>query len=284
MEQEVVGLIGGEQYSITPDAPVIPKRNFIRIVSVCPVPLSHHKMMSQDREINGVIQTVSCEVTFDLPAATRDGYSHLDIFDATVFHDDPSRSGPDQPESVRLGYPTPAIITAQALIQRWTDDRPTGVGGQIGIGMLMPPNSTRVPPGFLERLRQVQSQYALDYTTKANERYKVKPAEVFQNPVNYMWAEWLYGPRAGDYCPWYNRPTYNDYKKCLRCQAGIEMAALYCKHCHVDLVEYCDKLNLDPDDAAVKEALTRMRAASASRLPSKEEARPVPSIPQPPRK
>ncbi len=89
-------------------------------------------------------------------------------------------------------------------------------------------------------------------------------------------ADWL-----GVDVPWRDRPDRVETKKCVACGGKIFAEALRCNHCQVNLVEFCESMDIVPEGDPVVARVIAARAAKKSAAIVNAEATAAPAIKPP---
>lgn len=224
----------------------------VRIVSIYPVTCRH-------------TIPLLCMVTYELPAATRGGWTYLDIEPTFRWLPDVNTIGEKQQNPSMVPRPESALSIADSLVKLWTSDPAVpNISGKPGIDILSPGESTP-SKRFLDALIEQQTLFASSWIRVANDMY-IKGQSTNINETPRILAEWLYGSGAAK-LPWFQKPEYRQLEPCIACGEDILSTATSCPKCNKDLIEHCSKHEIDPGKfEVVAKILANKRASVDSEI------------------
>lgn len=209
---------------------------------------------------------------FVLPEAPRGEWRSLRIDNSFQWQKDFSQvgeGGSDSPGMIQVIQP--ATIVANALVAMFAATQ----HGSLGVAVLpedipLPERGSESPAfkSFFERLTVSQTAVFRALISEAND-FKQKGKENNINDRHRMAADWIYGTGAKQLA-WFEKAEFQALKPCPGCREEIVVAALHCKHCTLDLVEYYTNRGviLPGEDPAVERELKIRESAKKPGKPA----------------
>ncbi len=240
-------------------------RNFIinkrTIISVYPMELEYTLR-------TGPIGSPENFTTYTLPAAAKDGYVEIEVEDGKEF----IMNWEAEPPHL-MAAPKSADVLAQDLVRLWRGSGlGTGRGNYPGISVLDPDR----PKGEqIEELRKVQTRFFNDLVDEAHSHFNKGPDGLKHiNEQHRVAARWL-----GLNVPWVVEiRAQRQIKTCPACGEEILAAALRCKHCTTNLVEWYQQPGMNPEEDPVAVAAIARAKAAREPIAPKPQAQVAPPL------
>lgn len=235
-----------------PVAPTVKQRTEMRICSVYPVRKEakrrHATIVARPLNADGSrpfpTHGLTCDTTYIIEAAPRDGYSVLAVFDALQPMTGWSQDGPKE-NTITPGH-IPVDVVASDLVNSWASQTIVSKDGyKPGIGIIAGELPTEAE---LAKLREQQRAFFEFLVQDANDKFLLGETKNITN-IHRNAAGWLLGD-AAQQLAWFPKMEHRQVKDCPRCAKQILSAALGCEHCSLDLVGWYERYaHLTPDSA-----------------------------------
>ncbi len=218
---------------------------------------------------------VSCDTVYTIPAAPRDSYSILAVYDAMTPIVGWSSDGPSQ-NTITPGH-IPVRVVAEDLVQEWAGQTIASKEGHgPGIGIVAGDIPT---PDELAYLRERHRSFCEWLVHDGNDKLLQGKTGNITN-IHRLGAFWLLG-EAAQQLSWYPKMDQRQVKDCPRCAKQILAAALGCEHCSLDLINWYEQYPHLTPDSHVSQFLENRNMAMAKGPESFASAIP-PKIPSGP--
>lgn len=227
-----------------PVAPTVKERTEIRICSVYPVRKTATRKHATIIKFPDGKYGLTCDTTYVLEAAPRDGYSLAAVFDALQPQTGWSPDGPR--ENTFFPGHIPVQVVATDLVNTWASQTIASKEGyKPGIGQI----AGQIPTeDELTHLREQQRAFFEHLVQDANDKMLRGETKNITN-IHRHSAHWLLG-EAAQQLSWYPKMEQRSVKDCPRCARQILAAAKGCEHCALDLIDWYNRFpHLTPDPA-----------------------------------
>lgn len=249
-----------------PMAPAYNPEQSVTICSVFPLELKkkcNHLSMIPDKVNKGQVR-LSMSAIYRLPAATRDSYELLRIFNTAQMVQ--NTINPQQYD--QMPAPISARDLADSLVNGWalsTVERGEGDSDSIGVAIIAGPKPTDLE---LISLRNKQARFFARIIQRADVYWRNGDIGKITG-LHKVALDWM-GVTDRE---WGKAITRRPVKQCLACGSEILQSAEQCKECNVSLVQFClSSLNLgsktmdeiemfDPYIANIVERVLKAQAA-----------------------
>lgn len=242
--------------STQPQAPTTNRRSEIRICSAYPVTKSATRRHSRNIQRPNGTWGVTCDTTYQIPAAPRDSYAILACFDAMALMTGWSPDGPKE-NTLTPGH-IPVEVVSNDLVNTWSAHTIAAQDGHgPGIGIIAGELPTDAE---LAHLRERQRAFFEWLIQDGNDKFLRGETKNITN-IHRQAAHWILG-EAAQQLPWYPKMERRIVKDCPRCAKQILAAALGCEHCSLDLIDWYEKhTHLKPDEAVAQFVTSKRTAA-----------------------
>jgi hypothetical protein len=189
--------------------------------------------------------------TYVLPVAPPGGYAKTWVFDHQLWLRDLTSVTEDSPGLMRLAHMPVEQVANDFLAHCISGNLGAKDGFHPGVVLCREEEPTAT---------EIEEAYR-DHTLYARWCLNDGKRLAFENNFHYITEEhrrqavWL-----GADVPWREKEERTERKKCVACGGLILAEALRCEHCHSNLVEFCEQMEITPSEDPVLSRILQARA------------------------